>query len=55
MVLDLRSDKRRNDDVLNKHQKSFHDELGIFNIRPRIVDMSHSGRNFQPAIRYVEQ
>ena len=46
MVLDLRSDKRKNDDLLDIPQRSFKDQLSTFDIRPVIIDMTESTSSF---------
>ena len=51
--MDLRDAKRKQDDLLNIEQKSFNQDLEIFAIKPKIVEMSESVGDFEPSMRHI--
>ena len=54
MVHDMRSETRKNEDVLGIPHKSYNKELGIFDIRPKIITSGSAAGNFEPTMQYVE-
>ena len=54
MVHDMRSETRKNEDVLGIPHKSYNKELGIFDIRPKIITSGSAVGHFEPTMQYVE-
>ena len=50
----MRSEKRKNEDALGIPQRSYCKELGIFDIRPKIITSSSESGAFEPSMRHIE-